>query len=197
MMKYGFIFLLILILFPFNVRAADSDSGEAFLEASKRLPVAERIERAREAIRNSDDNAVVAEAVRDLAKFAVTPERAQNALVDIDALIAKSEGNPEVSHRANCYLAAGDVLSVRDNGLMKDNLRQVAILNEGIGERSLHKLTAVPPNGKLPVINHYPVPKKRSPNPNDPDDYYFPIGWSMFLHDYQEDVPGPNMEYPS
>jgi len=111
-------------------------------------------------------------------------------------LIAKSEGNPEVSHHANCYLAAGDVLSVRDNGLMKDNLRQVAILNEGIGERSLHKLTAVPPNGKLPVINHYPVPKKRSPNPNDPDDYYFPIGWSMFLHDYQEDVPGPNMEYP-
>jgi len=63
MMKYGFIFLLILILFPFNVRAADSDSGEAFLEASKRLPVAERIERAREAIRNSDDNAVVAEAL--------------------------------------------------------------------------------------------------------------------------------------
>ena len=100
-MKYGFIFLVIIVLFPFNVPAADSDSGEAFLEASKRLPVAERIERAREAIRNSDDNAVVAEAVRDLAKFAVTPERAQNALVDIDALIAKSEGNPEVSHRAN------------------------------------------------------------------------------------------------
>jgi len=49
-MKYGFIFLLILILFPFNVWAEDSDSGEAFLEASKRLPVAERIERARKII---------------------------------------------------------------------------------------------------------------------------------------------------
>jgi len=49
-MKYGFIFLVIIVLFPFNVPAADSDSGEAFLEASKRLPVAERIERARKII---------------------------------------------------------------------------------------------------------------------------------------------------
>ena len=193
-MKYWFIFLTILVLSPFLIPAADS--GEAFLEASKRLPVTERIERAREAIRNSDDNAVVAEAVWDLAKFAVTPERARNALIDVEALIAESERNTEVSHRANSCLTAGDVLSVRDNGLMKDNLRQIAILNKGTGEISLHKLAAVPPNGKLPVINHYPVPKKRSPNPNDPDDYYFPIGWSMFLHDYQQNVPGPNMEYP-
>lgn len=41
---------------------------------------------------------------------------------------------------------------------------------------------------KAPVKNHFPVPTKQNPGPND---YWFPIGWSIFLHDYLSDVPQP------
>jgi len=44
----------------------------------------------------------------------------------------------------------------------------------------------IPPEGKSPVSNHYPVQTKRNPGTSD---YYFPIGWSLFLHDYQKYVP--------
>lgn len=92
-----------LLLLPSILLAGgpEADRVEAFLQASKRLPVAERIARARETIQTSHDQAVVAEAVWDLAKFSVTPERAQVALASVEALIAESQEGSKVFRQAN------------------------------------------------------------------------------------------------
>jgi hypothetical protein len=37
-----------------------------------------------------------------------------------------------------------------------------------------------------PIENHYPIPTKRNPGSSD---YFFPIGYSIFLHDWQTGVP--------
>ncbi len=47
-------------------------------------------------------------------------------------------------------------------------------------------IISIPPDGKAQVSNHFPVPTKRVPSPND---YYFPIGWSLWLHDNQVNIP--------
>lgn len=40
---------------------------------------------------------------------------------------------------------------------------------------------------KGPVVNHYPIPTKRTPS--QASDYFIPFGWAIFLHDYTTGVP--------
>ena len=54
---------------------------------------------------------------------------------------------------------------------------------EKIAEMSI---VSIPPGAKLPVQNNFRVPTKRNPGT---DDYWFPIGWVMFLHDYLDNIP--------
>ncbi|HOE10332.1 MAG TPA: hypothetical protein PLQ35_02170 [bacterium] len=92
MMKHVSLFITLIVLFPCSIVVAQTDAErvQAFILESKRLPVAERIQRASETMQVSEDQVVVGEAARDLARFSKTPERAQAALAEIDALIQRS-----------------------------------------------------------------------------------------------------------
>jgi hypothetical protein len=48
-------------------------------------------------------------------------------------------------------------------------------------------ISSIPAGATHPIINHYPVPKVREPD--GAEDYWFPIGWAMFLYDYDQNRP--------
>ncbi len=79
----------------------DAERVDAFIKASKKLPVQERIQRAEETIQNSDDDVIVGEAARDLARFAKTPERAEETLSNLETLIKKSGSDSKAFHLGN------------------------------------------------------------------------------------------------
>jgi len=114
MMKQLCLFITLIFPFPCSIVVAQTDAErvEAFILESKRLPVAERIQRASETMQVSDDQAVVGEAARDLARFSKTPERAQAALAEIDALIRKSSPDSHAFRWGN--LAKARVLARLD-----------------------------------------------------------------------------------
>ncbi|MFH1740714.1 MAG: tetratricopeptide repeat protein [bacterium] len=101
MSKAIWTFIICLMFMPCVWAQTDAERAEAFILESKRLPVAERIDRAILTVQNSNDAVIVGEAARDLARFSKTPERAEFALAEIEALIGKSVADSEVFKRAN------------------------------------------------------------------------------------------------
>ncbi len=81
--------------------ATDAERIDAFIKASKKLPVQERIQRAQETIQNSDDDAIVSEAARDLARFAKTPERAEEALSYLETLVRNGGSDSKAFRSGN------------------------------------------------------------------------------------------------
>ncbi|HPA45033.1 MAG TPA: hypothetical protein PK395_04640 [bacterium] len=93
--------ILAVLCAPFAWAQTDAERANTFILESKHLPVAERIERATQTIQVSADQVVVGEAARDLARFAKTPERAEAALAELDALILKSSPGSYTFHWGN------------------------------------------------------------------------------------------------
>jgi len=73
---------------PFAWAQTDAERGQAFILESKRLPVAERVDRAVLTIQNSTDDAVVAEAAWDLTRFWDNPEE---KIAAIDSMLASKQ----------------------------------------------------------------------------------------------------------
>lgn len=46
---------------------------------------------------------------------------------------------------------------------------------------------SIPTGATHPIINHFPVPKVR--DPNGASDYWFPIGWAMYVYDHAANRP--------
>ncbi len=82
---------------PFAFAQTDAERGQAFILESKRLFVAERLDRAVLTIQNSTDDAVVAEAVTDLAQFWNNPE---DKLAVIEDVLSKADKKSKTFQRA-------------------------------------------------------------------------------------------------
>ena len=108
-----------------NAAGTDAERVEAFIQVCKKLPVQERIQRAQETIQNSDDEAIVCEAARDLARFSKTAERAEEALATIDALIDESDPNSDYYKKGQ--LAKARVLARLDRTEEAQNIFKKAI----------------------------------------------------------------------
>jgi hypothetical protein len=98
-MKRIFLLTILAVLcFPLTLWAqTDAERGQAFILESKRLPVAERVDRAVLTIQNSTDDAVVAEAVTDLAQFWNNPE---GKLAVIEDVLSKADKKSKTFQRA-------------------------------------------------------------------------------------------------
>jgi len=103
MMKRVYLLFCLIFLIPCFVVVAqmDAERAKAFILESKRLPVAERVDRAINTIENSTDGALVAEAVRDLGRFRQDPEKTQETLAILDRLISEKPTDSKVFHRAS------------------------------------------------------------------------------------------------
>ncbi|HQP97164.1 MAG TPA: hypothetical protein PLY86_01800 [bacterium] len=99
MMKHVFLFTALILLFPCSIVVAQTDAerGQAFVLESKRLPVAERVDRAVLTIQNSTDDVVIAEAVTDLAQFWNNPEDKLAVIADV---LSKADKKSKTFQRA-------------------------------------------------------------------------------------------------
>ncbi|HPA44180.1 MAG TPA: hypothetical protein PK395_00305 [bacterium] len=99
MTKHVFLVFSLIFLIPCSMVIAQTDAerGQAFILESKRLPVAERVDRAVLTIQNSTDDAVVAEAVTDLAQFWNNPE---DKLAVIEDVLSKADKKSKTFQRA-------------------------------------------------------------------------------------------------
>ncbi|HOE13247.1 MAG TPA: hypothetical protein PKJ23_17700 [bacterium] len=128
-MKRIFLLTILAVLCaPFAFAQKDAERANAFVLESKHLPVAERIERATQTIQISADQVLVGEAARDLARFAKTPEHAETALAELDALILKSSPGSYTFHWGNLAKARVLVRLGRNN-------EALAIFKAAINER--------------------------------------------------------------
>ena len=103
MMKRVYLLFCLIFLIPCFVIVAQTDAerAKAFILESKRLPVAERVDRAINTIEKSTDGALVAEAVRDLGRFRQDPEKTQETLAILDRLISEKPNDSKIFHRAS------------------------------------------------------------------------------------------------
>ncbi|HPA47823.1 MAG TPA: hypothetical protein PK395_18815 [bacterium] len=99
MMKRVYLLFSLVFLIPCSIVVAQTDAerAKAFILESKRLPVAERVDRAINTIENSTDDAVVAEAVTDLAQFW---NDLDGKLVLIDDFLSKADKKSKSYRRA-------------------------------------------------------------------------------------------------
>ena len=112
-MKRIFLLTILAVLcFPLTLWAqTDAERGQAFILESKRLPVAERVDRAVLTIQNSTDDAVVAEAVTDLAQFWNNPE---DKLAVIEDALTKADKKSKTLAGANSALGLALYISWHD-----------------------------------------------------------------------------------
>jgi len=173
-MKKNFVLTMLAILcFPLALCAqTDAQRAEAFIQESKRLPVAERIQRALAALETSDDDSVVGAAARDLARFSNTSEQAERSLLALNTLI-EGKSADSTAYRMGT-LAKARVLARlgrtdEAKAIFQQAIRQCwpqdvfGEMNETFMETDNHSLLAVMEYERCTGDNYTPEMRERYP----------------------------------
>ncbi|HPA46504.1 MAG TPA: hypothetical protein PK395_12135 [bacterium] len=75
-------------------------NADGYREQSRKLPIADRLELAKQTVLDSADEAVLSAAVADLAKYAITPERNEAALESVNLVLRKCSRDSDLYGQA-------------------------------------------------------------------------------------------------